>query len=118
MLLASLVLVASACDSDEVDRLREELDAARSEVAEAEKAAQRSERARQSSAEQLDQMREQLAQVETTGGGLVVSIPLVGRVMWECNDDREFAFTFTPEQATITVEQSIDGEITRKQLDP
>ena len=47
-----------------------------------------------------------------------MSIPLVGRVMWECNDDREFAFTFTPEQATITVEQSIDGEITRRQLDP
>jgi len=46
-----------------------------------------------------------------------MSIPLVGRLTWTCNDDREFSFTFTPEQATITVEQSIEGEITRKQLD-
>lgn len=117
LLLVSMVLATSACDSGEVDRLREELDAARSQVAEAEEAAQRSERARRSAAEQLAQMKEQLG-VERPGEGLVVSIPLVGRLMWECNDEREFAFTFTPDQATITVEQSIDGEITRKQLHP
>jgi hypothetical protein len=118
LLLVSIALVASACDSGEADRLRGALDAARSQAATAEKAAHQSERARQSTAEQLDQMREQLAQPERPGEGLVMSIPLVGRLTWACNDDREFSFTFTPEQATITVEQSIEGEITRRQLDP
>ena len=118
LLLVSMALVAAACDSGEADRLRGELDAARSQAAVAEKAAQQTERARQSTAEQLDQMREQLAQLERPGEGLVMSIPLVGRLTWTCNDDREFSFTFTPEQATITVEQSIEGEIARKQLDP
>lgn len=118
VVFASVLLIATACDSGEADRLREELDAARAEVSEAQKAAKRSERLRQSTAEQLDQMRDQLAQLEQPGEGLVVSIPLVGRLTWECNDDRDFAFTFTPEQATITVEQSFDGDITRKRLDP
>jgi len=113
-----VALVGFACDSGEADRLREELDAARSQAAAAEKAARRSERARQSTAQQLDQLREQLEQPERAGEGLVVSIPLVGRLTWECNNDREFSFMFTPEQSTITVEQSIDHEIERRRLDP
>lgn len=118
LFLAIVALVISACDSGEADRLREELDAARTHAAAAEKAAQRSEKARQSTAQQLDQMRGQLEQTERAGEGLVVSIPLVGRLTWECNNDRDFSFTFTPEQATITLEQSIDDEIARRRLDP
>ena len=118
MLLAGGLLVASGCDSDNVDRLRQELDAARTQVTEAQEAARRSEQLRKSTAEQLDQMREQLEQLDRQGEGLVVSIPLVGRLTWDCNDARRFAFTFTPEQATITVEQSIGGDTKRKQLDP
>ena len=118
LILLSIALVASACGSSEADRLRGKLNTARSQAAAAEKAAQESERARQSIAEKLDQMREQLTPSERPGEGLVMSIPLVGRLTWACNDDREFSFTFTPEQATITVEQSIEGEITRRKLDP
>ncbi len=116
-LLPLLLLLSSACESGEVDRLRDELDAAKSHAAQAQKAARRSERLRQSTAEQLDQMREQSAQLDQAGEGLVVSIPSVGSLTWNCNDDREFAFTFTAEGATITVEQSFDGGITRKRLD-
>lgn len=118
MILTSFVLVASACDTGEVNRLREELDAAKARVTEAHEAAQRNERLRQSTAKQLDQMRDHLAQLADPADNLVVLIPLVGRLTWECNDDREFAFTFTPEQATITVEQSFDGQVTRKRLHP
>ena len=85
--------------------------------------AQRSERLRGSMAERLAQMREremreQLPQGERPGEGLVVSIPSVGSLSWDCNNDRDFAFTFTPEQASITVEQSVNGEVTRTQLHP
>jgi hypothetical protein len=118
LLLAFVALIISACDSGESDRLREELDAARSQAAVAVRAARRSERARRSTVQQLDQMREQLNQLERPGEALVVSIPLVGSLTWECNNDREFSFTLTPKQATITVEQSIDHEVTRRQLDP
>jgi len=123
--LLVMVLVAPACDSGEVEQLREELDAARSEVVVAEKAmeasdeaAQDSERDRKSIARQLSNLQKQLGQVETPGRGVVVSIPLLGELTWKCNDDRDFSFTFTPDGATITVGQAIDGEITRRQLDP
>lgn len=125
LLLVCVLLVASACQSDETDRLREQLDAARSRLAAAEQdvkaaetAAQDSERDRKSMAGQLNDLQKQLGQLETPGQGVVVSIPLVGSLSWKCNDAREFSFTFTPEQATVTVERSIDGEITRRELDP
>lgn len=117
VVLVVAALVASACDSGDADRLRAELDEARAQLAEAREAARDSERDRQSIARQLDQMREQLAQIETPGEDLIVSIPLVGRLTWKCNDG-EFSFTFAPEQATVTVEQSLDGDVTRQQLDP
>jgi hypothetical protein len=125
LLLACVLLAASACDSGEADRLREQLDAARSQLAAEEEAAQvseemaqDSERDRRTVSRQLSELQEQLGETETRGRGVVVAIPLVGRLSWRCNDAREFSFTFMPEQATVTVEQSIEGEITREQLDP
>ncbi len=72
-----------------------------------------------------DRLRPEQAQSEAAtigntapGDDLVVSIPLVGHLTWTCNDAHEFAFTFAPDQATVVVEQSIGGEITRRQLHP
>jgi hypothetical protein len=125
VVLVGIALLAPACDSGDADHLRAQLSQARSQlddaetdVREADKAAQESERDRRVIAGQLKELQVQLAQLEKPGEDLVVSIPLVGRLTWKCNDAREFSFTFTPEQATIFVKQSIDGEITRRQLDP
>ena len=124
LLLVCALVVVSGCDSGEADRLREQLNAARSRLGAAEKAArasetraQDSERDRRTASRQLHQLRKQLGQVETPGRGIVVSIPLVGRLSWKCNDARKFSFTFAPE-ATVTVEQSIGGEISRKRVNP
>lgn len=49
---------------------------------------------------------------------VVVSIPLVGRLTWQCDHDREFTFNFIADEATVVVEQSIDGKVTRRRLYP
>lgn len=74
VVLAGIALLASGCNSGEVDRLRTELEKARSQLQDAEaaeraaeKTAQDSARDRRSTAKQLEELREELGQGESPG---------------------------------------------------
>lgn len=120
-----ILLAGVACDSGETETLEKELETARSQLAAAEKAAkaseeeaERSERDRKRMARELRRFQEQAGVVERPGEGVVLTVPLVGSLTWRCNDDRHFSFSFVPQMATVEVQQSIDGELTRKTLHP
>lgn len=115
------VLVVTSCQNDANEPLRDDLDAARARAAAAEQEARRFRREAASAEDDLDLLRDQLAQLrrgERAGQGVVVVVPQVGTLSCDCNDDREFGFTFAPESSTITVRHSVGGVVTRRRLDP
>ncbi len=116
--LLGITVALSACDDSELRALREQLADARERLAAAQDDARDAERARRATAEQLQQLRDVLGSAGSPGEGTVIAIPLVGRLLWRCNDAREFSFTVVPEQATIGVEHAVGGQVTRKQLHP
>lgn len=116
-----LALVLSGCQSGEDDQLRGQLNEAREQLAAMREEAGDSERARASAIRQLEQSREQLEELtlpERPGQGVVVSVPLLGTLTWDCNDARKFSFTYVPEAATVTVSHSVEGEVTSRRLHP
>ena len=114
-----LALALSACDAGEVESLRNRLEAARSEAATAAREAADLRRTLKATRRELETAREDLARLDDPGRpgrGLVIALPLLGSLRWDCNDAREFSFTFAPDAADIVVQHSVDGEVTKKRL--
>lgn len=119
--LAVLALCASACDDGEVVRLEDRLEAARSETADATREADDLRAELKATRRQLRAVRGDLAELDDPGRpgrGLVIALPLLGSLWWDCNDAREFSFTFAPDAADVVVQHSVDGEVTKKRLRP
>jgi hypothetical protein len=119
--LAVLAFSLSACDAGEVEGLEDRLRAARSEAASATREAADLRTKLKATRRELEAVEENLAELDDAGRpgrGLVVALPLIGSLRWDCNDAREFSFTFTPDAADIVVQHSVDGEVTKKRLRP
>ena len=117
--LAVMMILAPSCQNQNVSRLERELAEARQQLATAQDQAD-ADRARASTGRQLQRARDQLSQLQRSehATGDVLSVPLLGSLTWRCNNDREFAFTFIPAGATLTVQHSVEDEVTRRQIDP
>lgn len=133
--LAVIAILAAGCDPGETDRLRDRMEAARSEADAARREAREAEAALEAATRKLARTRRRLARTRLDlrrtrsevakvvdlgrpGRGLVVALPSLGSLRWRCDDARRFSFTFAPDDATVTVHYSVDGEVTTERLHP
>lgn len=117
--LTVLALSVSACDGGEVEGLEDRLRAARSNAASATREAAELRTTLKETRRELEAAREDLARLDDPGRpgrGLVIALPLLGSLRWDCNDAREFSFTFAPDAADVVVQHSVDGHVTKKRL--
>ena len=115
-----IALVLSACTTGDSDEAQAWPAEAKRQVRSLERELEVRDSALEDTADQVRRLRAQLAREgksQRAGAGLVLSLPLLGSLMWDCNDDREFSFSFRP-KATVTVERSIGGSLTKRRLHP
>ena len=119
-LLLVIALVISACTPGDSDEDRAWPVDAKREVRSLEQELEIRNSALEETAEQVRRLKAQIAREgkgQRAGAGLLVSLPLLGSLTWDCNDEREFSFSFKP-KATVTVERSIGGKLTKRRLHP